>query len=190
MDNHPVATDAAAAGQANQNRNHAELPLKMVLPEEFFDRLIAKYGDGFPSASGDAAGHWETVKLKVPEAAAKMRQAANDLPAAETAAAIASRLAKVSYPKFDLAQAWYSLLAFHEHTADAGGNWPGYFTRWDMDWNNIAHYSAATGTVGHWKTFWQPVSFDRAGRFPAPCRGSGRGQGDGGPSYAAHRASA
>ena len=48
------------------NRKHAELPMKMALPEEFFDRLIEKYGDRFPSASGDAAGHWETVKLKVP----------------------------------------------------------------------------------------------------------------------------
>ncbi len=59
------------------------------------------------------------------------------------ASTIASLVSKFLFPKFDLGQAWYSLLAFHEHTADAGGNWPGYFTRWDADWSNSAHYSAA-----------------------------------------------
>jgi len=125
------------------NGKHPELPMKMSTPEEFFDYLTAKYGDNFPSASGDSAGFWESVKLRAPEAAAKMRQVSNDLPAAEMAATIASLLAKVSFPKFDLGQAWRSLLTFHEHTADADEGWPGYFTRWDTDWNNIAHYSAA-----------------------------------------------
>ena len=56
------------------NRGHPELPMKMVLAEEFFDYLQERYGDSFSSASGDAAGHWEIVKLRVPEAAPKMRQ--------------------------------------------------------------------------------------------------------------------
>ena len=125
------------------NRKHPELPMKMVTPEEFFNYLIAKYGDNFSAASGDSAGYWENVKLKVPEAAAKMRQVSNDLPAAEMAATIADLVSKISVPKFDLKQAWYSLLVFHEHTADAGGGWPGYFTRWDADWSNTAHYASA-----------------------------------------------
>ncbi len=125
------------------NRKHPELPMKMARPEEFFDYLISKYGDHFPSASGDSAGYWENVKLKVPEAAARMRQDSNDLPAAEMGATIASLVSKVSIPHFDLAQAWFALLAFHEHTADAGGGWPGYFTRWEADWSNTAHYAAA-----------------------------------------------
>ena len=125
------------------NRKHPELPMKMARPEEFFDYLTSKYGDNFPTASGDSAGYWENVKLKVPEAAAKMRQDSNDLPAAEMAATIASLISKISIPKFDLAQAWFSLLAFHEHTADAGGGWADYFTRWDADWSNTAHYAAA-----------------------------------------------
>jgi alpha-mannosidase len=125
------------------NAKHSELPMKMVTAEEFFDYLQTKYGDRFPSVSGDAAGHWETVKLRVPEAASKMRQVSSDLPAAEAAATIASLLTRDTFPKFDLAQAWYSLLGFHEHTADAGGGWPGYFSRWDADSSNMAHYSAA-----------------------------------------------
>jgi alpha-mannosidase len=125
------------------DRRHPELPMKMAAPEEFFDYLISKYGDRFPSASGDSAGYWENVKLRVPEAAAKMRQVSNDLPAAEMAATIASVTSKISVPEFDLAAAWWSLLAFHEHTADSGGGWPGYFTRWDADWSNTAHYAAA-----------------------------------------------
>ncbi|MGH9665289.1 MAG: hypothetical protein ACRD9L_12775, partial [Bryobacteraceae bacterium] len=125
------------------NRKHPELPMKMATPEDFFDYLISKYGDHFPSASGDSAGYWENVKLRVPEAAAKMRQVSNDLPAAEMAATIASVISKISVPEFDLAEAWRSLLVFHEHTADSGGGWPGYFTRWDADWSNTAHYAAA-----------------------------------------------
>jgi Glycosyl hydrolases family 38 N-terminal domain len=125
------------------NKAHPELPMQMVTAEEFFDHLIEKYGDKFPEAAGDAAGHWELVKLRVPEAAAKMRQVSNLLPAAETAAAVSSLVTKLQYPKFDLSEAWQSLLAFHEHTADAGGGWPGYFSRADADWSNTAHYAAA-----------------------------------------------
>jgi hypothetical protein len=140
---HPMGAFLILERIREWNRRHAELPMKMCTPEEFFDNLISRYGDDFSTVSGDSAGHWETVKLRVPEAAAKMRQASNDLPAAEAAATIALLLSKISFPKFDLQQAWFSLLAFHEHTADSGGGWPGYFTRWDADWSNIAHYSAA-----------------------------------------------
>ncbi len=125
------------------NARHPELPMRMATPREFFDALTSKYGDEFPSASGDATGHWEIVKLRVPEAAARMRQASNDLPAAETLAAIAAIRRKAAFPRFDFADAWRALLAFHEHTADAGAGWPGYFSRQDTDWNNIAHYAAA-----------------------------------------------
>jgi hypothetical protein len=125
------------------NRAHPELPMRMVLAEEFFDYLQERYGDSFSSASGDAAGHWEIVKLRVPEAAPKMRQVASDLPGAETASTIASLLTKQAFPRFDLAEAWYSLFNFHEHTADSGGGWPGYFSRADADWSNTAFYAAA-----------------------------------------------
>lgn len=125
------------------NKAHPELPMQMVTAEEFFDYLVQKYGDKFPEAAGDAAGHWELVKLRVPEAAAKMRAVSNMLPVAEAAAAISSLLTKQTYPQFDLAEAWYSLLSFHEHTADAGGGWPGYFSRADADWSNTGHYSGA-----------------------------------------------
>jgi hypothetical protein len=125
------------------NRKHPELPMQMATAEEFFDYVIERYGDKFAQASGDSAGHWELVKLRVPEAAGKMRQVSNMLPVAEAAAAIASLLTRRSYPRFDVSEAWYSLLAFHEHTADAGGGWPGYFSRADADWSNTAHYAAA-----------------------------------------------
>ena len=140
---HPMVAFQTLERIREWNLVHPELPMKMATAEEFFAYLIEKYGDHFPSASGDSAGHWETVKLKVPEAAAKMRQMSNDLPAAETAATIASLLRKSPFPQFDLSAAWYSLLTFHEHTADAGGGWPRYFSRWDADWSNTAHYSTA-----------------------------------------------
>jgi hypothetical protein len=125
------------------NTKHSELPMKMVTAEEFFAYVTRKYGDSFSAASGDAAGHWETVKLKVPEVASRMRQAANELPAVEMASTLAHLLKGSSFPGYDLAAAWHSLLVFHEHTADAGPGWPGYFSRQDTDWSNVAHYAAA-----------------------------------------------
>jgi hypothetical protein len=125
------------------NRKHPELPMQMATAEEFFRYLTGKYGDSFSNASGDAAGHWENVKLKVPEAAGRMRQAANELSAIEMAATVASLTKGAPFPRYDLAEAWHSLLVFHEHTADAGPGWPGYFSRQDTDWSNIAHYAAA-----------------------------------------------
>lgn len=140
------------------NRRHPELPMQMATADDFFNYLIDKYGDHFASAPGDATGHWETVKLRVPEAAAKMRQTSNMLPAAEMAASIASLVNGFTYPKYDLAEAWHSLLSFHEHTADAGGGWPNYFSRWDTDWSNIAHYSAALrGYSGAEQTFQRSI---------------------------------
>src|SRR6185295_10443456 len=90
---------------------------------------------------------------------------------------IASLVAKLSFPRFDLAQAWYSLLAFHEHTADAGGGWPGYFTRWDADWSNIAHYSAAlNGFSGSEQLFRRSITAiaapDQLPRLPNPTAGT------------------
>jgi hypothetical protein len=72
-----------------------------------------------------------------------MRQVSNELPSIEMAATIASLLKGTTFPRYDFADAWNSLLVFHEHTADAGAGWPGYFSRQDTDWNNVAHYAAA-----------------------------------------------
>ena len=125
------------------NRKHPELPMKMCTAGEFFRYLIGKYGDQFQSAAGDSSGHWEIVKLRAPEVAAKMRQVSNELPGIEMAATAAALLRGTPFPRVDFAEAWHSLLVFHEHTADAGAGWPGYFSRQDTDWNNVAHYAAA-----------------------------------------------
>ncbi|MEJ7606654.1 MAG: hypothetical protein WKF37_10390 [Bryobacteraceae bacterium] len=145
----PVAALGILQRIREWNKAHPDLPMQMVIAEEFFDYVTGKYGDHFAEASGDAAGHWELVKLRVPEAAAKMRQVSNMLPVAETAATISAAITKRPYPAFDLSEAWYSLLAFHEHTADAGGGWPGYFSRADADWSNTAHYSAALNSFSN-----------------------------------------
>ena len=139
----PVAAFGTLQRIREWNTKHPELPMRMTTAEEFFDDLRKRYKDDFPEVAGDTAGHWETVKLRVPEAAGKMRQVSNLLPVTETAAALSSLLTKRTYPLWDLREAWYSLLSFHEHTADAGGGWPGYFSRSDADWSNTAFYAAA-----------------------------------------------
>jgi alpha-mannosidase len=127
------------------NSRHPELQMKMCTAEEYFQYLLEKHGDKFEEVPGDAAGHWELVKLSIPEAASRMREAAALLPAAEALATIDSWVNGSAFPHHDFSDAWRELLVFHEHTASAGPGWPGYFSRWQTDWNNIAHYAAAMG---------------------------------------------
>ena len=123
--------------------------MKMSTADEFFRYLIGKYGDDFPEASGDATGHWATVKLRVPETTGKMRQTSSALPAAETAATIASIVHGSTFPGHDFAEAWETMLTFQEHTT-GGGPWPGYHSRWEADWNEAAQY--AFSLVGYSNT--------------------------------------
>jgi hypothetical protein len=125
------------------NRKHPELQMKMSSAEDFFEYVIANHGKSLTEARGDAAGHWELVKLGAPEASSRMRETASLLPATEGLATAATLLHGVPYPKFDFADAWRELLTYHEHTAGAGAGWPGYYTRWQTDWSNAAHYAAA-----------------------------------------------
>ncbi|MDE0105681.1 MAG: hypothetical protein OXN89_25160 [Bryobacterales bacterium] len=122
------------------NRDHPEMPMKMSTADEFFRYLTEKYGDDYPTASGDGTGHWATVKLRVPETTSKMRQASSLLPAAEAAATIASIVKASGFPRYDFAEAWQTLLTFQEHTTGSGP-WPTYFSRWDTDWNEAAQYT-------------------------------------------------
>ena len=130
-------------GIRDWNRKHPELPMQMAIAEDFFNYLIPKYGDKFAEVPGDSSGHWENVKLGAPEVASRMREDSNLLPAAETLATIVSVLKGVVFPRYDFRQAWRELLVFHEHTAGAGPGWPNYFSRWETDWSNVAHYAAA-----------------------------------------------
>ena len=125
------------------NRRHPELPMQMATPETYFDYVLQKYGDKFKEFSGDATGHWELVKLGAPEVAARMRETASLLPATEALFRIATLVKGGESPSYDLADAWRELLVFHEHTAGAGPGWPHYYTRWETDWSNAAHYAAA-----------------------------------------------
>jgi hypothetical protein len=125
------------------NRRHPELPMQMATPEMYFRYLLDKYGDKFEEYSGDATGHWELVKLGSPEVAARMRETAALLPAAEALHHISTLLKGGETPAYDLSEAWRELLVFHEHTAGAGPGWPRYYTRWQTDWSNAAHYAAA-----------------------------------------------
>ena len=126
------------------NRRHPELPMRMSTAEEFFRDLIAKYGDRFPVHSGDATGGWEEKKLNAPDSAAKMRWVSNALPAAETAATLASILRGAVYPRFDFDDAWRRLLVYHEHS-NGEGDWgvERNVGRTERDWNVVEYYAQA-----------------------------------------------
>ena len=136
----PLAALGVLEAIREWNRKHPELPMKMSTADEFFRYLTGKYGDDFPKASGDATGHWATVKLRVPETAGKMRQASSALPAAEAAATIASIVHGSTFPRHDFAEAWETMLTFQEHTTGSGP-WPDYHSRWEADWNEAAQYA-------------------------------------------------
>src|SRR6185503_5535481 len=127
------------------NRRHPELTMKMCTAEEFFKVLPETPVQRLKEAAGDAAGHWEVVKLTVPEVASRMREAASLLPVAEALATINLLINGVSFPRYDFSDAWRELLVFHEHTASGAPGWPRYFSRWQTDWNNTMHYAAAMG---------------------------------------------
>jgi Glycosyl hydrolases family 38 N-terminal domain len=139
----PTGAHRALLRVREWNGRHPELPMKLCTAEEFFQYLLAKYGSRFKEVPGDAAGHWELVKLSVPEAASRMRETAALLPAAEALATINSWINGSTFARYDFSDAWRELLVFHEHTASAGPAWPRYFSRWQTDWNNAAHYAAA-----------------------------------------------
>ncbi len=128
------------------NRKHPELPMRMATAEEYFEHLLRNYGDRFPEASGDSSGHWEIVKLGCPEATGRLREASALLPAAEAAASVASLLGRTPFPKFDFQEAWRGLLTFYEHTTGCGAGWPGYFSKWETDWNNVINYAWSIAT--------------------------------------------
>jgi len=119
--------------------------MKMCAAEEFFKVLPETPVQRLKEAAGDAAGHWEVVKLTVPEVASRMREAASLLPVAEALATINLLINGVSFPRYDFSDAWRELLVFHEHTASGAPGWPRYFSRWQTDWNNTMHYAAAMG---------------------------------------------
>lgn len=125
------------------NSKHSDLEMRMGTAEEFFSYINQQYSQNLTEARGDAAGHWELVKLGAPEVSSRMRESSNLLPAAESLATITALMRGTPFPKFDFAEAWRELLTYHEHTAGAGAGWPGYYTRWQTDWSNAAHYSAA-----------------------------------------------
>ena len=127
------------------NRRHPELTMKMCTAEEFFKVLPETPVQRLKEAAGDAAGHWEVVKLTVPEVASRMREAASLLPVAEALATINLLMNGASFPRYDFSDAWRELLVFHEHTASGAPGWPRYFSRWQTDWNNTMHYAAAMG---------------------------------------------
>jgi alpha-mannosidase len=127
------------------NRRYPELPMQICTPEDYFRYVTQKDGAKFPEFSGDATGHWELVKLGAPEVASRMRETASLLPSAEALHHIATLTKGGEPPWYDLREAWHELLVFHEHTAGAGPGWPGYYTRWQTDWSNAAHYAAAMG---------------------------------------------
>jgi hypothetical protein len=125
------------------NKRHPAIPMQLATAEEYFAYLIGKYGDKFTEASGDAAGHWEPVKLGAPEVASRMREASSLLPAAEALASFTTLLHGAEFPRYDFEDAWRELLTFHEHTPGAGPGWPNYYPRWQTDWSNAQHSAVA-----------------------------------------------
>ncbi|MCZ6598956.1 MAG: hypothetical protein O7B99_15065 [Planctomycetota bacterium] len=131
-----------SAGMANLaetwNATYQNPKIKLATPQEFFEHLIAKYGDVFPTYTGDAAGLWESVTMTTPASTAITRRARARLPDLEAlwSAALSTDGAGASrYPLRRFREAWRLALVMDEHSG-GGLPWPGLMTEAEANQQN------------------------------------------------------
>jgi alpha-mannosidase len=83
----------------------------------YYDYIAKNFGGKLPSFRGDAGAYWEDGAASTAAETALNRDTQRLLPAAETAASLASMFDReLTYPAGELRDAWTNLLFFDEHT--------------------------------------------------------------------------
>lgn len=109
------------------NLTYATPKMRLATVDEFFDHLLNKYGDVFPSYYGDASGPWDDINSITPVSAGKVRQARTVLPEVESLWSLLHLVSGVVYPAAALDEAWRLSMTFDEHSS-GGMGWPGLLT--------------------------------------------------------------
>lgn len=118
--------------------NNAMLSPKIVLatPDQFFNYILTKYGDVFPTYKGDAAGQWESAATVTPATTAIVRKARSRLSDLESLwYEIVQHTSNVPYPTQQFNKAWDLSLVFDEHSG-GGTGWPGLLTEQEVKQEN------------------------------------------------------
>jgi hypothetical protein len=125
------------------NAKYDQPTLILSQPEDFFDYLLAQYGDVFPVYSGDAAGFWEDVSAVSPVSTKAVRGARARLPLLQALWAELAVEGRATYPYDEIGLAWQNALLIDEHSG-AGVGWPGLLTEAEVNAANAEFLAFAT----------------------------------------------
>ena len=117
------------------NAKHASPKIVLATAQEFFQHLLDKYGDVFPTYIGDAAGMWESAAMVTPATTARVRRARSILPDAEALWRTLADDFGMTYPTERFVKAWKRALVFDEHSG-GGMGWPGLLTEAEIKQEN------------------------------------------------------
>ncbi len=124
------------------NSTYATPRFVLATPEEFFDLMLAKYGESaFPSFSGDYGCAWSNSHAQAQHTEEMVRHAHRIGRNAEAMLAAGSAIDGQPVPQGDVDFLYRCELEVDEHSG--AGGWPGYFTQEEMDRNNRIHLGYA-----------------------------------------------
>ena len=103
--------------------------LVVATPKEFFDYLQRRYGDPFPTYSGDFSGLWSEVKMNSPGITGDARWVQDYLPQTEALWSLLTfRPGTTPYPANTIADAATKMLTYDEHSGAGQPGWPKVMT--------------------------------------------------------------
>ncbi len=102
--------------------------LVVATPKEFFETMQRRYGDPFPTYSGDFSGLWSEVKMNSPGITADARWVQDYLPQAEALWSLLTFRPGTPYPADTIADAATKMLTYDEHSGAGQPGWPKVMT--------------------------------------------------------------
>jgi len=102
--------------------------LVVATPKEFFDHLEQRYGDPFPTYSGDFSGLWSEVKMNSPGITGDARWVQDYLPQAEALWSLLSVRTGMQFPANTISDAATKMLTYDEHSGAGQPGWPKVMT--------------------------------------------------------------
>ena len=118
----------------------------LATPEEFFDHMLATYGEAaFPSFSGDFGAAWSASHAGAQHTESMVRASHRAARAAEALIAAGSTIDGAPAPRASIDLMYRNMLQVDEHSG--AGGWPGYFTPEEMQRNNTIHLGYAQSAL-------------------------------------------
>lgn len=134
VDNEAPSAPALFEGIEEWEKSH-DVDLVVATPSEFMSYMEEKYGDQFPTFSGEWS-RWESNKAGSPVTSARTRWLHENLPALETISSLmglTSEGGSVSVPSNDLNDIYESTLVADGHASHGQPSWPGKLAGRQLD---------------------------------------------------------